>query len=96
MSAGDRDSQQILVFLGLVTLTALEITVIGFEIGRAARITALVGLAMAKGATLLLFFMHLRSASRALKLVAAVPLVLAPSFAVVLMVDAVYRATAGR
>jgi caa(3)-type oxidase subunit IV len=92
MAADDRHSQYVLVFLVLVTLTALEITVIGFEIGRAARITALVGLAMAKVAALLLFFMHLRSASRSFKLVAAVPLVLAPLVAIVLMMDAVYRA----
>lgn len=81
-------------FLALVALTALELGVIGLEVDRAARIAALCGLAMAKAATLLLFFMHLRTESRALKLIAATPMVLAPAFAIVLMADAVFRLTA--
>ena len=34
--------------------------------------------------------------SRALKLVASLPLVVAPAFAIVLMLDAVYRVAGGR
>ena len=96
MEGGNRNSQVVQVFLALVTLTALEITVIRFEISRAARITALVGLAMAKVGALLVYFLDLRSASRGFKLAAAVPLLLAPIVAVVLMIDAVHRAGGGR
>jgi heme/copper-type cytochrome/quinol oxidase subunit 4 len=90
-----RNSQSALVFLALVTLTAIELTVIQLDAGRAARITALVGLAIAKVAALLFLFMDLRSAPRAIKLVAAVPLLLAPAVAIVLMMDAVYRVAGG-
>ena len=96
MAGGDRNSQYVLVFLVLVTLTAMEVSLIRLDLARAVRITALVGVAMAKAGALLLFFMHLRSESRALKLVASLPLVVAPAFAIVLMLDAVYRVAGGR
>jgi caa(3)-type oxidase subunit IV len=95
VAGGDRNSHYVLVFLVLVTLTAMEVSLIGMDLTRAVRITALAGLAMAKGGALLLFFMHLRSESPALKLVAALPLVVAPAFAIVLMLDAVYRVAGG-
>jgi caa(3)-type oxidase subunit IV len=96
VAGGDRNSQYVLVFLVLVTLTAIEVSLIRLDLARAVRVTALVGLAMAKGGALLLFFMHLRSESRALKLMASLPLVVAPALAIVLMLDAVYRVAGGR
>jgi heme/copper-type cytochrome/quinol oxidase subunit 4 len=69
----------------------LELGVIRVDVGRAARITTLCGLAISKVAVLLLFFMQLRTESRALKVAVAVPLVLAPAFAIVLMLEAVHR-----
>jgi caa(3)-type oxidase subunit IV len=96
MDGDNRNSQYVLVFLALVTLTAIEITVIRFEISRAARITALAGLAMMKVGALSGYFMDLRSASRGFKLAAAVPLLLAPIVAVVLMMEAVHRVAGAR
>jgi caa(3)-type oxidase subunit IV len=87
----DGPRPHLLVFAALVAMTALELGVLRLDVGRAARVTALCGLAMAKAAALLLFFMDLRAASRALRLTAALPLVIAPAFAIVLMIDAVFR-----
>ena len=86
----------VLAFVALVLLTLLELGVVQLSGARAARVTALAGLAMAKVATLLLVFMHLRHEARALRLIAALPIVLAPGFAVALMLDAVFRVTGGR
>jgi caa(3)-type oxidase subunit IV len=88
---GNGAGQHLVTFAALVALTALELGAARLGIDRAARIAALSGLAMAKAATLLLFFMHLRAESRALKLMAVIPLVVAPPFAIVLMLDAVFR-----
>jgi caa(3)-type oxidase subunit IV len=83
-------------FLVLVTLTALELTAIRLDVERAARITALVGLAMAKAAILLWVFMDLRTQSRMLRVLALSPLVLAPGFTIILMLDAVHSVARGR
>jgi caa(3)-type oxidase subunit IV len=85
----------LIVFLALVTLTFMELSVVKLDVERAARIAALSGLAIAKAAAVLLFFMHLRSESRALKLIAVTPIVLAPVFAIILMMDAVFRVRGG-
>ena len=83
------------VFAALVALTSLELTCIQLPVERALRVTALAGLAMTKAAVLLLFFMHLRGESRPLRASVLVPLCLAPIFAVVLMLEAAFRARLG-
>jgi caa(3)-type oxidase subunit IV len=83
-------------FLVLVLLTALELGVIRLQAGHAARVTALCGLAMAKAALLLWVFMDLRERPRLVKVLALGPLLLAPGFTIVLMLDAVYRVAATR
>jgi caa(3)-type oxidase subunit IV len=96
-SEADRGLRRhLMVFVALVALTILELAVIELDVGRAARITALCGLAMAKAAALLLFFMQLWTESRALRLTAALPLVLAPGLTIVLMLDAIFRLGAAR
>jgi heme/copper-type cytochrome/quinol oxidase subunit 4 len=82
--------------LVLVTLTALELGVIRLEIEHAARVTALCGLAMAKAAMLLWVFMDLRAQSRLIQVLALAPLVVAPGFAIVLMLDVVHRTFGAR
>jgi cytochrome c oxidase subunit IV len=82
-------------FAALLALTALELTVIGLDTGRAARITDLAGLAMTKAAVVLIFFMGLRAERRPLRFTALLPLLVAPGFAVVLMLEAAYRARLG-
>jgi heme/copper-type cytochrome/quinol oxidase subunit 4 len=82
------------VFLALVALTAAELLVATAGGERAARITALAGLLMAKVALVLTFFMRARASRRAARL-ALVALVAAAGFAVVLMLEAASRARVG-
>jgi heme/copper-type cytochrome/quinol oxidase subunit 4 len=82
-------------FAAMVTITTFELVVIQLPVERAARITALAGLAMTKAAVVLLYFMNLRGESRGLRLTVLAPLLLAPGFAVVLMLEAAFRARAG-
>jgi heme/copper-type cytochrome/quinol oxidase subunit 4 len=77
----------------LLILTALEVVIVGLPVDRAARITALVGLGMTKGLLLLTVFMRIGRESRIQRLGVLVPLVLAPGFAVALMLDTVFRVT---
>ncbi|HET6146465.1 MAG TPA: cytochrome C oxidase subunit IV family protein [Polyangia bacterium] len=86
----------VVVYLVLVSFTAMEISLVHLDVERALRIMALAGLAMAKGGAVLLFFMRLRVESATLRFIAAVPIALAPLFAVVLMLDAVYRLVGAR
>src|SRR5581483_9950718 len=83
-------------FLVLVILTALELGVIRLDVEHAARVTALCGLAMAKVALLLWVFMDLRARPGLVKVLALAPLLMAPGFTIVLMLDAVYRVAAAR
>ncbi len=78
-------------FVALVALTSAELwVVVGLEAGRAARITALGGLLMAKVGLVLSFFMRARASRRASWL-ALVALAAAAGFAVVLMLEMVFR-----
>jgi hypothetical protein len=77
----------------LLILTALEVVLVGLPVDRAARITALVGLGMTKGLLLLTVFMRIGREPRILRLGVLVPLILAPGFAVALMLDTVFRVT---
>jgi hypothetical protein len=88
-------SRHLIAFAGLVVLTALELGVIQLPVERAARITALSGLAITKGAILLFAFMRLPREPRALRLGLLLPFLLAPAFVVALMLDAVFRVRVG-
>jgi heme/copper-type cytochrome/quinol oxidase subunit 4 len=84
-------------FFVLVILTALELGVIRrLDVEHAARVTALCGLAMAKVALLLWVFMDLRAQPRVVKVLALAPLLFAPGFTNVLMLDTVHRLVAAR
>ncbi len=89
-------AQYVAGFLVLVALTALELGVIRLDVLRAARITALAGLAMAKAGLIVWVFMDLRAQPRVVQVLAFAPLLLAPGFTVVLMLDVVYRAAGAR
>jgi cytochrome c oxidase subunit IV len=86
-----RPVRLVLALLFLLALTALEVTVVGLPVERAARITALVGLGMTKGLVLLAAFMRFGREPLALRASLLVPLLLAPLFAVALMLDAAFR-----
>jgi cytochrome c oxidase subunit IV len=82
----------LLTFALLLTLTALELAVIRLDVERAARITALAGLAITKAGLVLWIFMRLKEEPRALRATALLPFLVAPGFAVVLMLEAAFRA----
>jgi cytochrome c oxidase subunit 4 len=90
-----RSRSSFIIFLALVVLTALELYTTGLQVERALRITALCGLAITKGALVLLFFMHLRDEPRALKLTVLVPIATSVAFVVVLALETVARLKAG-
>lgn len=92
-AASERTRGLVLALLGLFALTALEVGVVGLPIDRPARITALVGLAMTKALVLLTAFLRIGREPRILRFALLAPLVLAPGFAVALMLDAVLRVT---
>jgi caa(3)-type oxidase subunit IV len=85
------------LFLALLLLTTLELGVATrLDAERAIRITALCGLAIAKGTMLLWFFMHLGRQPLRLRLVVLTPLVFSAGLTVVLMLDAVVRLAGAR
>jgi hypothetical protein len=85
----------LLAFGALLALVALELVVVRLDAERAERVTALAGLAMAKAALVLTVFMGLGRESRLVRATALAPLLLAPGFAVVLMLEAAFRARHG-
>ncbi len=95
MSASHK-KQYLVVFVALIVLTALEVGVVYLKISRSTMIAALVGLAITKAAAVALFYMHLRGERRALKLTVSVPMLLPPLYAVVLMLEAIFRFTVAR
>jgi cytochrome c oxidase subunit IV len=89
----ERVGRLVVALLGLLALTVLEVIVAGLPVDRTARITALTGLAMTKALVLLAAFMRIGRESRILRFALLAPLVLAPTFAVALMLDAAFRVT---
>ena len=78
------------VFALLAALTACELFVPGMDAGRAARITTLAGLMMAKVGLVLSFFMRARASRRAARLT-LLAVGVAAGAAVVLMLETVFR-----
>src|SRR4029079_19642669 len=95
-TAGRRGRARYIVgFFVLVVLTALELGVIRrVDVEHAARVTELCELAMAKAARLVWVFMDLRAQPRVVKALALAPLLFAPGFTIVLMLDTVHRVAA--
>jgi caa(3)-type oxidase subunit IV len=82
------------VFALLTVLTALEIGVVYVPgIGQGLLVTALVLLALAKAGLVLLQYMHLSAETRGLQLTVLIPFLLPAGFAVVLLAEAVWRAS---
>lgn len=80
------------IFVVLAVLTALEVGVAKMPgIGKELMVSALVLLAVTKAAFVALFFMHLKSETRALKLTIALPFAAPVLYAFVLIGEAAWR-----
>jgi len=77
-------------FVAIVALMIAELTVIGLDVDRAVRVTALSGLLMAKVGLVLVVFLRVRFRRRDPRLALAA-LFLAAGFAVVLMLEMAFR-----
>jgi cytochrome c oxidase subunit 4 len=84
--------KQYLTVAGILTLfTLLEIGVVYAPIPRGLIIGALVGLAVSKAMAVALYYMHLKSETRYLRLILGVPMLFPPLYAVVLMLEAIWH-----
>lgn len=83
--------QYFVVFGWLFVLTVLEVAVVKLEIGKLATGTALVGLALTKAAAVALFYMHLKTEVKPLKLLVMIPMCIPVVYAFVLCVEAAVR-----
>jgi hypothetical protein len=88
----ERPGRLLLALIFMLGLTVLEVGVVGLPVDRAARITALIGLGMTKGLMLLTAFVRMGREPLILRAAVIVPLLLAPGFAIVLMLDTAFRA----
>ncbi len=87
MSSEGKKPRYMLVFGGLAVLTAIEVAVafMGFE--RRATVAILIALAVWKALLVAMYFMHLKWETRALKLLAAAPLLPATIMIVVVLME---------
>ena len=86
--------QYIVIFVILAALTALEVLVAKvLKEQRGVMAGLLVSMAVAKAGFVALYFMHLKHEKRALKLVVGIPMLFPPLYAVVLMLEALFRYT---
>ena len=84
--------QYMVVFAVLFVLTVLEVGVTYADVPRSAMVLALVGMALTKAMFVALYYMHLASERRVLRLVVGMPLlVFPPLYAIVLMSEAAWR-----
>lgn len=91
MSGAHSKKEYFVVFVVLTVLTAIEVAIKYMSISRSAMITGLIGLALSKAVCVAMFYMHLKSETRSLKLVIGVPMLFPALYAVVLIVESIAR-----
>ncbi len=89
--AGHSKKEYVVVFFVLTLLTGLEVGLKYMNLSRTALIGGLIALALAKATAVALFFMHLKSETRTLKLVVGIPLLFPALYAIVLISESIYR-----
>jgi heme/copper-type cytochrome/quinol oxidase subunit 4 len=89
-AADDRLKATVMGFAVVAALTAAELGVVGLDVGRAARVTALCGLLLAKVGLVLKLFLRVGARRRDPRF-ALGALFLASGFAVVLMLEMAFR-----
>jgi len=86
-------SRYLKVFGALIVLTGLELGVVYVGLARNTVIAMLILLAVTKAGAVALFFMHLADERRVLRLMIGLPLLFPPFYAVVLIIEAIARAS---
>ena len=79
------------IFVALAVLTALEVGLVKTGVAKTPMISGLVGLAGVKAALVAWFFMHLGHERRALRYTVAIPLLVPPIYAMVLIAESAWR-----
>lgn len=85
--------EYLVIFVILAVLTLLEVVLAQMGISKRLLAVALVGLALTKAAIVALYYMHLKSETKVLKLTVALPLAAPTIYALVLMTEAAWRLT---
>jgi cytochrome c oxidase subunit 4 len=85
--------EYLVIFVILAVLTLLEVVLAQMGISKHLLALALVGLALTKAAIVALYYMHLKSETKVLKLTVAIPLAAPTLYAIVLMTEAAWRLT---
>lgn len=86
--------EYLVIFAVLTVLTVLEVVIAQVPgISKKLLAIALVGLALSKAGIVGLYYMHLKSETRVLKLTVALPLAAPTIYAIVLMAEAAWRLT---
>lgn len=91
MSAGHSKKTYLVMFIVLTVLTGLEVGVKYLGLPRGVMIGALISLALGKATLVALFFMHLKSETRTLKMVVGLPMCFPALYAVVLIIESIAR-----
>jgi caa(3)-type oxidase subunit IV len=91
MAGGHSKKEYFVVFVVLTVLTAVEVGLKYAPISRGALVGGLIVLALAKATCVALFYMHLKSETRSLKMVVGVPMLFPALYAVVLIIESIAR-----
>jgi cytochrome c oxidase subunit 4 len=92
--AAHSKKEYFIIFILLTVLTGIEVGITYMGLGRGLQIAGLILLALAKATLVAMFYMHLKSETRSLKLVIGIPMLFPALYAVVLVVEAIARAVA--
>ena len=91
MAGGHSKKEYIVIFVVLTVLTGIEVAMKYMPIGRSILIGGLIALALAKATCVALFYMHLKSETRSLKMVVGLPMLFPALYAVVLIIESIAR-----
>ncbi len=91
MSGAHSRKEYIVMFFVLTALTGIEVGLKYMPIARGMLIAGLITLAVGKATLVALFYMHLKSETRSLKMVIAIPMLFPALYAVVLIVESIAR-----
>lgn len=91
MSGAHSRKTYLVMFAVLTLLTAVEVGLKYLPMARSMMIAGMISLALAKATLVALFYMHLKSETRSLKLVVGIPMLFPALYAVVLIIESIAR-----